>query len=243
LTSPFYRMKKAKETFVLDLGGSLFAPNGEGGRIDIQYLKRFEGFIRKQVAKKRRFFIVSGGGFVARAYRDAAKKATGIRLTDEDLDWLGIHATRLNAHLFRTIFRDIAYERILKHYDMVDKKATQPVVICAGWQPGWSTDYCAVLVANDYHVDTVIKISNFNYVYDKDPAKFKNAKPLKKMSWDQVIKLVGDKWKPGLHTPFDPVAARMAKRIGLRVVTCHGKDFANLAKVLSGKRFKGTVIE
>ena len=30
------------------------------------------------------------------------------RVTDEDKDWIGIHATRLNAHLLRTIFRDVA---------------------------------------------------------------------------------------------------------------------------------------
>ena len=134
-----------QKTFVIDLGGSVFAPNGNGNKgINFIYLRQFEKFIRKQIAKKRRFFIVTGGGYVAREYRDAAIKAAGADLTEEDLDWLGIHATRLNAHLIRTIFRDVAYERILKHYDMVDKKAVHSVVVCAGWRPGWSTDYCSV---------------------------------------------------------------------------------------------------
>ena len=237
-------MPKTSKTFVLDLGGSVFAPNGKRKQINFKYLRKFEEFIRKQVAKDRRFFIITGGGYVAREYRDAAVKAAGADLTEEDLDWLGIHATRLNAHLLRTIFRDVAYERILKHYDMVDKKAEKhPVVICGGWKPGWSTDYCSVLVANDYKVGTLINMTNTDYVYDKDPNKYKNAKPIKKMKWDEVIKLVGKKWSPGMNTPFDPVASKMGKRIGLKVIVGNGHDLDNLEKILDGKEFVGTVIE
>ena len=45
-----------KNSFVLSVGGSVFAPNGEDNRIDIRYLHDFEAFIRKQIAKDRRFF-------------------------------------------------------------------------------------------------------------------------------------------------------------------------------------------
>lgn len=238
------KLKLKKDTFVLSLGGSIFAPNGQRKGIDIAYLNKFEKFIRKQVALKRRFFIVTGGGYTAREYRDAAAKAVGkAGITDEDLDWLGVHTTRLNAHLFRTIFRDIAHSWILKHYDMIDKKATRPVVICSGWKPGWSSDYCAVMVAEDYGISTVINLSNIDYVYDKDPNKFESAKPIKKMSWDEMIRLVGEKWEPGMNTPFDPVASKEAKKVDLRVIVCNGRDFENLSKVLDGKEFKGTVIE
>ena len=235
--------KKQLNTFVLSVGGSVFAPYSSG-KIDIDYLKAFEAFIRKQVALKRRFFIVTGGGYTARQYRDAAAQAVGTKLTDEDLDWLGIHATRLNAHLFRTLFRDIAYEKILKHYDLVDKKIDQPVVICGGWQPGWSTDYDSVLIAHDYEVDTVINLSNVDMVYDADPKTNPAAKPLTKLSWDELISIVGKDWKPGMNTPFDPIASKMAKQIGLKVIVCNGKNFVNLEKILSGEsNYVGTTIE
>lgn len=221
----------------------MFAPNGDSKGLDVQYLRKFENFIRKQIAKNRRFFIVTGGGYTAREYRDAAADIVGADITNEDLDWLGIHASRLNGHLFRTIFRDVAYERILKHYDMVDKKATQSVVLCAGWRPGWSTDYCAVLVANDYNVDTVINLSNIDQVYDKDPNKYQDAKPIKKMKWNDLIGIVGGEWKPGMNAPFDPVASRMAKKAGLKVIVCNGHDFENLEKILEGKEYQGTTIE
>lgn len=234
-----------KEVFVIDLGGSVFAPSGDGKKgIDFDYLGKFEEFIRKQVTDgKRQFYIVTGGGYVAREYRDAAIKVAGADLTDEDLDWLGIHASRLNAHLLRTIFRDVAYERILKHYDMVDKKAVHSVVICAGWKPGWSTDYCSVLVAGDYRVGTVINMTNIDYVYDKDPKKYKSAKPIERMNWDEAIEIVGGEWRPGMNTPFDPKASKLAKKQGLKVVVINGHDFENVEKVLEGGKFKGTVIE
>ena len=232
------------QTYVLSLGGSVFAPNGNIKKIDIQYLHLFDKFIRKQIAKKRRFFIVTGGGYTAREYRDAAKAAAGPHITDEDLDWVGVHATRLNAHLFRTVLRDIAYPLVLKHYEIVDKKAMEyPVVMCAGWKPGWSTDYCAVTVAEDYKVPMVINLSNVDQVYDKDPLKNKDAKPIKKMKWNELIKLVGGKWTPGLNSPFDPVACQLAKKIKLKAIMADGHDFANLEKILDGKQFKGTEIE
>ena len=237
-------MKVKPNTFVLSLGGSIFAPNGKQKGIDIDYLHKFEKFIRQQVAKKRRFFIVTGGGYTAREYRDAAAKAAGKQdIADEDLDWLGVHATRLNAHLFRTIFRDIAHPYILKHYDLIDKKAITPVVICAGWKPGWSSDYCAVMAANDYGIKTVINLSNIDYVFDKDPHKYKTAKRIEKMSWNEMIKIVGKKWEPGLNAPFDPVACRAAKEMKVKVVVCNGRNFKNVEKVLEGKEFKGTIIE
>ena len=237
-------LSKPKNTFVLSVGGSVFAPNGKDSKIDIPYLHNFEKFIREQIAKKRRFFIVCGGGYTAREYRDAAKQAAGRDLTDEDLDWLGVHATRLNAHLFRTIFRDVAYPWILKHFDMVDKNAVNyPVVICGGWKPGWSTDYCAALIANDYHLDLVINLSNIDQVYDKDPNKFSDAKPIAKMDWQELTGLVGKEWKPGLNSPFDPVASQLAKDINLKVIICNGHDLDNVGKILDGQDFTGTVIE
>src|SRR3989344_2862552 len=124
-----------QETVVLSLGGSLIVPNGG---IDTQFLTNFNYFIRKQIAEKnRRFFIICGGGATARTYIDSGKEVVHHVLEAEDQDWLGIHATRLNAHLVRTIFRDIAYPKIFKHYDRSYDIKDEPVIICSGWKPGW----------------------------------------------------------------------------------------------------------
>jgi uridylate kinase len=228
------------ETIILSLGGSLIVP---GSGIDTQFLSKFSEFVRNEIAeKKRRFFIICGGGATARSYIDAGGAIFGKSITNEDKDWLGIHSTRLNAHLVRTLFRDIAYPRIFKHYDRDYDIADEPVVVCSGWKPGWSTDYCAVLVAEKFGARTVVNMSNIDMVYDKDPRKFKDAKPIQKTTWEYFETLVGSKWTPGLNAPFDPIATQKAKNLSLNVIILNGKNIKNLGHALDGKKFVGTVI-
>lgn len=232
---------KDGKRYILSLGGSIIVPNGG---IDIKFLKSFEKYIRKKVAQGCRFFIVTGGGATCRHYQKAAAGVAGKKITNDDLDWLGVHSTRLNGHLLRTIFRDVSYEYLIKHYDMVDKKAVSAkLVIGVGWKPGWSTDHDAVLLAEDYNVVKVINMTSVDRIYDKDPEKHKDAKPLEKISWDEVLKVVGNKWTPGLNMPFDPIAARQAKKIGLEVIICNGRDLKNLDNIIEGKKFVGTTIK
>ena len=207
------------------------------------FLMKLNTFIRKALTKNPnlQFFLVVGGGTTARDYRDAGREVVGHELTLEDLDWLGVHATRLNAHLIRTIFQDLANPYIIEQYEII-RKVEEPVVVAAGWKPGWSTDYCATLICEDYKVKTILNLSNVPQVYDKDPNKFKDAKPKSKMSWTNFRKLVGNRWIPGMHAPFDPVAATRAQELGLEVVCLSGDDFTNIEKYFAGKKFLGTVI-
>ncbi len=186
--------------------------------------------------------MVAGGGATARNYRDAGEQVIGHELTRDDLDWLGIHATKLNAHLIRTIFRDIAHQYVIKHYEII-RKVTEPVIIAAGWKPGWSTDYCAVLLCQDYDIRTVVNLSNIDQVYDKDPREFPDAKPIDHLTWQEMKELVGEEWKPGMHAPFDPIASQKAEALGVKVVVLNGHKFDNVEKYLNGEEFVGTVIE
>ena len=86
------------KTVIIALGGSIVFPD----QIDWDFLRRFRSFVLREIKKGRRFVIVSGGGRLSRIYQEAAGKV--VKVTNEDKDWLGIHATRINAHLLRTIF-------------------------------------------------------------------------------------------------------------------------------------------
>lgn len=230
-----------KEKIVISLGGSLIVPNGG---IDVNFLKRFNEFIRKQLAShpNRQFFIVTGGGTTTRHYQDAARSVIGHELVPEDLDWLGIHATRLNAHLVRTIFRDIAHFYIIKHYEII-RKVNEQVVIAAGWKPGWSTDFCSAMLCEDYNVKTVLNLSNIEMAYEADPATNPDAKPIKKITWADFRKIVGDEWVPGMNAPFDPIASKKAQELGLKVVILKGNNFENLENYFEERDFIGTTIE
>jgi len=227
------------ETIILSLGGSLIVPNGG---IDTKFLADFNKFIRTQITEyNRRFFIVAGGGATARSYRDAGDEVIG-EVTRDDLDWLGIHATRINAHLIRTIFKDIAHPRIIDRYDRIAPGIKEQVIVAAGWKPGWSTDYCAVLLAKMYRAKVLMNLSNVEMVYTADPRLDKNARPIERTTWKYFRRLVGSKWSPGMNVPWDPIAAKKAEELGLTVIVLRGTNIPNMEKLLTGKKFLGTVI-
>lgn len=223
---------------VLSLGGSLIYPKSG---LNIDFLNKFNKLIRKYVARGVQFFIVCGGGNISRKYQQASREVIG-EIPDEDIDWLGIHTTRINAQLLRTIFTDISYSKIIFHYNEKEANIDKPVVIAAGWKPGWSTDYCATLLAKHYQAKSIINLSNIDVVYDKDPKIYPNAKPIKKISWEDFEKIVGSEWSPGANLPFDPIATRLAKELGITIFILNGNDIPNLERALEDKPFKGTII-
>ncbi|MFH0972854.1 MAG: UMP kinase [Patescibacteria group bacterium] len=226
----------SQEVIIVSLGGSIIIP----GKIDFNFLKKFRVLILKYLKQGKKFFIVTGGGSTARHYQQSASKV--ISLTKNDLDWLGIHGTKINAHLLRTIFRQQAYPKIITNPTKAKTNIKTPIVIASGWKPGWSTDFVAVKLAQTYKAKTILNLSNIFFVCDKDPKKFKDAKPIKKINWQNFRKLVGNKWDPGLNLPFDPIASMLAEKLNLTVVILKGTDIKNLDSFLNNKIFKGTVI-
>jgi uridylate kinase len=221
--------------YVISLGGSLVVPN----EINIKFLSLFKNIIEKKIKENKKFIIIVGGGKTARNYQNAAKALT--KVSNEDLDWLGIHATRINAHLLLTIFRKYAYFRIIKNpKEKISFK--EKILIAAGWKPGFSTDYDAVLLAKTYGSDTIINLTNVDYVYDKDPNKFKSAKPFKEISWKDYLKLIEQKWIPGMSAPFDPIASKLAQKFKFKVIILNGRKLKNLENYLENKNFTGTII-
>ena len=235
----------SKQTFVISLGGSLIIPNDE---IDWKFLQKFRRLILNQLkanpstssGRGKKFFLVAGGGTTARKYSQAASKV--VKIASDDLDWLGIHSSRLNAHLLRTIFREQAHPEIIKN-PTIHMKTEEDVVVGGGWKPGWSTDYVATMIAQEYEIDHVITLTNIDYVYDKNPKENKDAQKITQTSWQKFRELVGDEWTPGLNTPFDPIATQKAQKLDLEVAIMNGTDLPNLRKYLNGEKFKGTVIK
>lgn len=224
------------EFIIVSLGGSIIVPD----RIDTVFLRNFRNFILRQARKGRRFIIICGGGKTARNYISAASEIRKIGAAD--LDWIGIHATRLNAQLLRAVFKDIAFEKIIKDPDRKVRTAL-PLILAAGWKPGVSTDYDAVVLARTYGSKVILNLTDVDYVYDKNPKKYPDARPLRELSWKFFRKIVGSRWSPGLSAPFDPVAARLAEKLRLRVVILNGRNIANIERFLDEKPFIGTTIK
>jgi len=220
---------------VLSLGGSLIVPDD----LDTDFLKKFKKTIEKYIEKDYKFVIYCGGGRLARNIQQAASKIT--KLENKDLDWLGIYATRLNAEFIKTIFKENAESFVVENPNIkIDFKKN--IIVAAGWLPGWSTDCDAVLLAKNLGIKEMVNMSNVDYVYDKDPSKYANAKKIEKISWKNFSKLINQKWKAGMNVPFDPIASKEAEKSQIKV-SIIGKNLKNFENLLCGKQYKGTVIE
>jgi uridylate kinase len=223
-----------KETIIISLGGSLVAPD----QIDIRFLKDFKKVLKKYFLKKR-FLIFVGGGKTARIYQKALLE---FGADNDSRDWIGINVTRLNAEIVKQVFEGFVYKEVIKTPN-TKISTRKEVLIAGGWKPGWSTDYCAVTMAKNYGIKTIVNLSNIDYAYDKDPSKFSDAKIIKEINWKDFRKIVGSKWTPGMSAPFDPKASKMAEILKIKVAIINGKKLDQLENFLNSKPFTGTIIK
>lgn len=214
--------------------------------ININWLKEFRAFILRETKNYSKIYLICGGGSIAREYVKAAKEIFPInhesKNWEKTRDWLGISATKLNAQLIKTIFGSLALDEIITNPTEVIK-TNKKVIIAAGYKPGWSTDYVAVLIARNHQAKMLLNLSNIDYVYEKDPREFPDAKRVEKITWSNFQKIVGTKWHPGLNAPFDPIASKEAKATKLKVIILNGQNIKNIEECLKGKEFIGTTVE
>jgi len=228
-------MDKEKH-IIISLGGSLIVPD----EIDTEFLKSFVKTIKEYVQEGFHFVIITGGGRTCRKYNEASSKISSP--TNEELDWLGISTTRVNAELISIAFGDLAYEKIIMDPDVIEA-TDKPIIVGGGWKPGNSSDLAAVHSAKSFDAKKLINLSNIDFVYNKDPKKFSEAVIIKESSWSDFREVIPKEWGPGINSPFDPVAAKEAEALGLEVVIMNGKNIESLKNYLDGKEFIGTIIK
>ncbi len=222
--------------YVIALGGSIICP----GKIDTSFLRSFYFLIVERIKKGDRFVIIAGGGDIARKYQEADLIINGVE--DKQRDWIGIYATYLNAHLIKAIFKKYVESEVVSSRDEIDPFKEGKVIVGSGWTPGRSTDYVATATATDLDIENILILSNQDYIYDKNPEEAEDAKPVKEFTWGQYRKIIPDKWSPGLKSPVDPIASRLADKENKKVVVANGRNLKNLKRILESKKFKGTTI-
>ncbi len=227
---------------VMSVGGSIIAPSSP----DVEFINRFASFIKNYLSsdRERRIILTIGGGGVARSYINSYKEVMA-SLNDApslyDGDMIGIMATRLNAELVRSVFASLCPSPVVYDPTSIDAFEGQ-VLVAAGWKPGFSTDTDATILAEKFGAQMLLNLSNITKVYTADPKKYENAKPIDEIGWDAFLEMIGSEWQPGKNVPFDPIASKMAKKAGIKVVCANGKDIENIDNILNGRKFVGTVI-
>ena len=223
------------DKIIISLGGSLIVPE----EIDKDFLLAFRDLILSEVEKGKKFVLMTGGGKICRKYQGVAQELGNP--SHVDLDWIGIASLKLNAELLRVIFSDYANSEVV-HDLSVPFSFEKSIVVGSAYEPGHSSDYDAVLAAQQVGAKMLINLSNTDFVYDSDPKVNKDAKKIEKITWNEYRKIIPTEWNPGLNTPFDPTASELAEKEGITVVTMNGKNLENLKKCLEGEEFIGTTI-
>ncbi len=223
------------ERVVISLGGSLIAPDD----VDVAFLSAFRTLVLSFVDKGYSFAIATGGGKTCRRYQAAGKEIAG--LSKEDVDWVGININNMHAQYLRILFGEKAVPEIAVGFD-APLHETHPILMVGSERPGHSSDYDAVKVAEVFGAKKIINLSNIAYVYDKDPKQHPDAKKIEYISWADFRTLLPEKWEPGLSSPFDPIAAKEAERMGIEVAIISGANLEELVHYLKGEPFVGTRI-
>ena len=181
------------KTVLIKLSGeSLSGKYGHGH--DFNYIKEVCLRIKKVHDMGVRIGIVCGGGNFLRG-RDAHE------MDRETADYVGMLATVMNSLVLKDMFLQIgckAYNQSglsVKMIDDVDsdkaKKALDDgnVIIFGGGtgKPFFSTDTGAALRAKDISADMIIKLTNVDGVYDKDPNKYDDAVMYHTVSYQEVL--------------------------------------------------------
>ena len=214
---------------VFSVGGSIINQN----KINLEFLREFKDFCFDIINNKEKIAIITGGGSVAREYQKAARE---FNIDNNNiLDKLGIKATKINAELLLSILGDLAYNTVLeKPNDDIDEN--KQILIFSGWKPGWSTDYVSVCVSERFNAKRIFNLTNISKVYNKEKQN------VDKLTWDEYLEIIENDWKPGMNTPFDPVASKKARDLGISVFVLKGTDLYNLKQAIKGQKFNGTII-
>lgn len=227
-----------KKVIVISLGGSLlFSKEG----VHVRFLKQFRSVILHYVRKEWRFVIITGGGTIARQYQDALRRS-GVTSPIEH-DWIAIRVTRVNAHLLRILFGKYAQDAVIMKPTEAHAGAFggKKILLAGGEKPGQTTDCVAVKYALGVGASLVLNLSNVDYIYDRDPKKYRGAKKLHQLSWTNFQKLFPRRHTPGSNVPFDPVATALAKKHKLSVAFL-GSNLSNVNNFFQNKKFRGTVV-
>ena len=116
------------------------------------------------------------------------------------------------------------------------------IIVMGGLRPGITTDTVATLLAEKIHAELLLKGSDQNGVYNKDPRKNLDAVKLDNLTFDDLAKVFEqNEHKAGIHQIIDPEAVKVLKRSHIKTVVVSGFKPQNMLLAVEGENV-GTVI-
>ena len=221
---------------IVRVGGSVV-----GSPLNAPLIGNYVSLLKELKHQGHEVAAVVGGGSLA---RDFIKVAAGLGLEEAKRDWAAIHVSRLFAQLFVLGLCEAGCGIVPVSLDEAEACLRKgKVVVMGGLRPGMTTDTVAALIGERLQADLLVKGSNVDGIYSKDPKKYSDAKKLDKLRFEDLGMLFeSNKHRAGIHQIIDPEAVKILQRCRLRTVVVDGYDSANVSAAVNGKRV-GTVIE
>lgn len=220
---------------VIRVGGSVVASPLNSGLI-----AKYVSLLKVLRAQGHELVVVVGGGVMA---RDFIRVADELGLDEPNKDWAAIFVSRLIALLFVMRLGKIGCGTVPVSLDEVaEHLRSGNVVVMGGLKPGMTTDAVAALVAEKVKAKLLVKATDQNGIFTKDPRKHPDAKKIDRLSFNELHKLFElDKHRAGIHLILDPEAVRILQKSKTKTVVVNGFKPRNLLSAVSGKEV-GTVI-
>ena len=181
---------------LLKLSGEALMGNSPFG-IDVSTISSIAKEVKKVHKLGYQICIIIGGGNIFRGIKGASE---GIDRSTSD--YMGMLATVMNALSFQSCLEKIniptrvqsaitmsqVAEPYIKRKAVRHLEKKRIVIFAAGTgNPFFSTDTAASLRASEMNCSLIIKATKVDGIFNKDPNKFKNAKLLKKITYNEVI--------------------------------------------------------
>ena len=186
--------------------------------------------------------VIGGGNFI----RGVAQAAQGMDRASSD--YMGMLATVINSMAMQDALekRDLA-TRVQSAISMsqvaepyIRRKAIRHlekgriVIFAAGTgNPYFTTDTAASLRAMEINADVIMKATNVDGIYDKDPKKHKDAKLFTELTYMDVL-------KKGLQV-MDSTAISLCMDNKLPIITFNLNKPGNIARMVRGEKI-GTIV-
>ncbi len=217
---------------VISLGGSVIVPD----EIDVSFLKKFRRIINK-IKKGNKIVIVSGGGSTARKYIEVLRDE---KVDEKALSYIGFKITKING-LFLSNFLGVKFADNLKEVKKFSKKNNLIVCGALEFNLRGTSDGTSSKVARAIKADVFVNITDVKGLYDKNPKKYKNAKLVPRISFDDFNRVASKiKFKAGQHFVLDQRSAKFIDKNKIKTIII--KDIDNLVKIVKNEKFTGTVI-
>ena len=225
---------------LLKLSGEALAGNNKTG-INFESVLEFAEEISEVAKLGVNIGIVVGGG---NFWRGRANKHMD-RCT---ADHIGMLATTMNALALQDAFTQVGYpSRVQTGIEMrqiaefyIKNRAVRHmekgrIVIfgCGTGSPFFSTDTAASLRAAEINADVLLKATNVDGIYDKDPNKYEDAKKIKELSYIDVL-------NKNINV-MDSTATTLCMDNEIPIIVFDVNKKGNLKKVVEGKKI-GTIV-